>query len=139
MLDITIKKGKGYVLGKLRTMQLIEANIQLLIRIFINQRNKFKIKKDSRVTKYNYGYAILEKRIIYDNSLLNRKMTMHNMMDLKSYYDRHLVEIGSIIQELVGVKRLKIKSFSKLILVIEYHICTSYGTSTEFYRGLQEK
>ena len=48
-----IEKGKGLALEKLRTMQLIEAYIQLLIRILINTRNKFRIKKDMRVAKSN--------------------------------------------------------------------------------------
>ena len=83
--------------------------------------------------------VLLEKRIVYDNSLINRKMTIYNMTDLKSYYDRQLAKIGSIIQELVGVESLLIKLFTKLLQVIEHHICTSYGASKTYYKGLQEK
>jgi len=35
ILDIIIEKGKGPTLSKLRTIQLIEADLQMLIRIFI--------------------------------------------------------------------------------------------------------
>ena len=42
------------------------------------------------------------------------------------------------MQESVGVERLPIKLFSKLIPMMEYHICTSFGASLEFYRGLNE-
>ena len=84
------------MLGKLRTIQLIEADVQLLMRILINQRNKFKIEKDSRVTKCNYRLRphysiediILEKKITHNNSLLNRNIIIYNIIDLKSYYDR---------------------------------------------------
>ena len=36
MLDVMIKKGKGSVIGKLRTIQLIEADLQLLMKILVN-------------------------------------------------------------------------------------------------------
>ena len=54
ILDVIIEKGKRLVIGKLRIIQLIEVDIQLLIRILINTRNKFRIEKDNRVSKSNY-------------------------------------------------------------------------------------
>ena len=74
-----IKKGKGLVLRKLSTIQLIEADLQLIMRIGINHRNKYVIKKDPRVLKRNYRSrpdysietAILQNRLIHDN----RKLT----------------------------------------------------------------
>ena len=53
-LDLTIEKGKGPVLGKLRTIQLIEADLQLVMRILVNNRNKYIIERDSRIAKNNY-------------------------------------------------------------------------------------
>ena len=55
VLDIMIKKGKGPKLGKLRTIQLIEADMQLLIRVFMSLRNQGKIEKDVRLLKCNYS------------------------------------------------------------------------------------
>ena len=40
ILDIILEKGKGSVLGQLRTIQLIEADFQLLMRIFLKVWNK---------------------------------------------------------------------------------------------------
>ena len=48
------------------------------MRIGINNRNKYKIKKDLRISKSNYGSqldysiesGILQKRLIYDNRKL---------------------------------------------------------------------
>lgn len=40
MLDIVIEKGKGTKLGKLRIMQLIEVDLQLLMRICIDMRGE---------------------------------------------------------------------------------------------------
>ena len=40
ILDVMIEKGKGPRLGKLQTIQLIEADMQLLIRVFMSLRNQ---------------------------------------------------------------------------------------------------
>ena len=53
-LDITLEKGKGPVLGKLRTIQLIEADFQMLMCIFINMRGVESIERDPRLSKYNF-------------------------------------------------------------------------------------
>ena len=50
-----LEKGKGPVVDKLRIIQLIEADLQLLMRILVNTRNKMSIEADSRVSKCNYG------------------------------------------------------------------------------------
>jgi len=54
VLDVILEKGKGPVLGKLHTIQLIEVDFQILMRIFIGNRNKGNIERDSRVLKYNF-------------------------------------------------------------------------------------
>ena len=89
-LDVTIEKGKGLVIRKLRIIKLIEADLQILIRIFANERNSSRIETDPRISKCNYGLrkgylidnAILKKRIVYNNSLLTRYYIIHNMTDL---------------------------------------------------------
>ena len=147
MLDVIIEKGKGPVLGKLRTIQLIEADLQLVMKILVNNRNKHNIESDIRIAKSNYGSrprysidnAILEKCLIYDNSLLSRKQTIYNIIDLQACYDQQLDQIGSIVQESIGVKRKAIKLIAKLILVMEYYLCTSYGVSSNYYGGYNNK
>ena len=51
MLD----KGKGSVLEKLRIIQLIEANFQLIMRIFLDYRINQSIENDMRISKFNFG------------------------------------------------------------------------------------
>ena len=51
VLNTMLEKGKGLVLGKLRTPQLIEADFQMLIRAFSNERMAGKIEKDERISK----------------------------------------------------------------------------------------
>ena len=85
-----IKKGKGLIVGKLQTIQLIEADLQLLMRILVNNRNKFKIETDYRIVKSNYrsrlnysiDNAILEKRLVFNNSMIIGKYSIYNMADL---------------------------------------------------------
>ena len=50
MLD----KGKGPILGKLRTIQLIEADLQLIMRIFVGLRNQNTIEGDNRLSEFNF-------------------------------------------------------------------------------------
>ena len=76
VLDMMLDKGKGLIIGKLQTIQLIEADSQLLMRIFLGIRIENFIKKDSRISKFNFRLqkfflieeVILEKRIICANS-----------------------------------------------------------------------
>ena len=50
-----VLKGKGPVIGKLWIIQLIEADFQLIIRIFITLRNQETIEEDYRLLKFNFG------------------------------------------------------------------------------------
>ena len=96
-----LEKCKGPTIGKLRTMQLIEADLQLLMRMHIGGRNDKNVENDDRLSKFNYGSranysmqtAMLEKRLIHDLVVRERKMMMHNMSDLKAYYNRLLPNI----------------------------------------------
>ena len=44
-LNVMLEKGKGPVLGKLRTMKLIEVDFQMPMRTFTNERMARKLKK----------------------------------------------------------------------------------------------
>ena len=69
ILDIILEKRKERVLGKLRTIQLIKEDSQLLMRIFVRGRNDVKIESDQQLSQFNYrsrqnysiDIAILEK------------------------------------------------------------------------------
>ena len=80
------------MLGKLRIIQLIEADFQLLIRIFLKVRNKGQIERDYRLSKFNFGsrpsYAIdevlLEKRLLFNSTIRNQKQTINTITDLEA-------------------------------------------------------
>ena len=45
-MNIILEKEKGTILGKLQIIQLIKADFQLLMRVFINKRIKSKIENN---------------------------------------------------------------------------------------------
>ena len=126
-LVVMIAKGKGPVLGKLRTIQLIEADLQLLMRIFVNTRNKGSIEADEIILKSNYGSrpgysiedAILEKRLVFDKSLVTGRHNIYTLTDLHAAYDRQLSKIGSIVKESVGVESKPIMLITKVMPMME--------------------
>ena len=73
ILEICIEKGKGSRIRKLRNLQLIEGNLQIIMRIFLNSDKEEIIKRDLRISKVNYSSrknysietAILEKRLVF--------------------------------------------------------------------------
>lgn len=143
ILDVIVEKGKGPILGKLRIIQLIEADMQLLMRVFFSLRNQGNIEFDDRISKYNFGSrkgcsvenAILEKRLIYESNLFNQKQTVHTLSDLEACYDRHLPHMGYMVEEAVGVERTPAIIFSKLVPRFQHQLCTSYGVSDIVYGG----
>ena len=54
MLD----KEKGPILGKLRTIQLIEADFQHLMRLFIRTRDIGKLERNVNISKFNFSSRI---------------------------------------------------------------------------------
>ena len=93
-------------IGKLHTIYLIEVYLQLMMRIVINERNSRSVKNNERVPKINYRSrkeysvkdVILEKRIIYNSSIMIVTYTIHNITNLQACYYMQLVEVRSIVQ-----------------------------------------
>ena len=73
ILDVIIEKGKGPILGKLRIMQLIDADIQILIRICIGKQNDNSIENNGKFSKYNCS---LRKRILHRNCIIIKEISM---------------------------------------------------------------
>ena len=100
-----LNKGKGLITGKLQTIQLIEADLQLLMRICISNRMKGKIENDKRISKANYGSwlkysinnTILEKWLIYDQVKMTIEPTVYNMTDLEACYDHQNATLGGLV------------------------------------------
>ena len=140
-------KGKGMIIGKLRTITLIEADLQLIMRIYFKDPHEEIIETDKRFSKSNYGSrknysiesAILEKRLSFDNSMICRNMTIYHLTDLQSCYDRQLVNIGGIVEESVGRSRKVIKLIMKVIPNWHHYISTAFGISHNYYGGEENR
>ena len=107
MLD----KGKGPVLGKLRIIELIEGDLQLIICTYVGLRNDKNVHKDKWLSNYNFrlrkDYSIestlLEKRLTHSTSKHSGVPTIHLISDLEACYDRQILAIGRIVEESLGV------------------------------------
>jgi len=56
-------------------------------------------------------------------------------MNLEACYDQQLAQIGSIVQESMGVERNIIKLIAKVIPDFQHYIYTTYRVSEKYYRG----
>lgn len=135
MLD----KGKGPIIKKLRVIQLMEADLQLIMWIFLGQRNIGRIENDLRLSKFNYSSRkgnsideiILEKRLLYNVSIRDCNEMIHIITDLESCYDRQLANLVSMVEESVGIDRNGVKLIAKVLPVLQYHVYTRFGISKD--------
>ena len=143
ILDIILEKGKGPLLGKLRIIELIEGDMQIITRMYVGLRNDKNIENDSRLSKFNFGSrkwysiesAILEKRLMYDTSRYSGEPTVHLFSDLDSCYDRQIPMLAGIVEESLGVNRSAIKVICDTVSKFKHFTCTGYGISNEYYGG----
>ena len=85
---------------------------------------------------YSIESAILEKRLICDYSKLIYIEIVHNLTDIKAWYDHQLENLGSIIEELVSIEHEPIRLFIKVLPRFKYFIYTRYRISKTYYDGL---
>ena len=50
-----------------------------------------------------------------------------------------MLNIESIIEESAKIDRKAVKLFTKVILIFQYYICTSYSMSKNYYRGKEDR
>ena len=76
-------------------------------------RNQNIMEGDNRLSEFNFrsrqNYSInevlIEKRLIYDSSMIIEEKSVYIVTDLSTYYDRQLANVSSILLELVGANR----------------------------------
>ena len=146
-LHIVLKKGKCLVLGKLQTIQLIEANFQLIIRVFLNARNIEIIENNTRLLKikfrsrrnYTIKEALLEKKLIHNSVIRVGAIKVHIITNLKACYDKQLLNSHRMVEELVRIDYIVIKLTMNVLLKIECYICTRYRVISNYYRGIEDE
>ena len=90
MVATILEKGKGPVLGKLCSITLIEVDLQIMMCMHLKSDKEEMIEKDKHFFKANYGSwknysietALLEKRLVFDNSLIEMKLSIYTLTDL---------------------------------------------------------
>ena len=90
-----MEKGKETIIRKLRTIQLIEADLQCLMRTFISRRVEENIENDERMPQHDYGSrrnysienVIVEKWLMCDLAIRDGKEVIYNLSDLEACYD----------------------------------------------------
>ena len=65
-----LEEGKGPMIIKQRTIQLIKVGIQLIMRIVIRNRKEIKVEMDKRISKCNFE---LQKYYLIETALLEKK------------------------------------------------------------------
>ena len=84
ILDAILYKGRELIIGKLRTIVLIKADLQCIMRMHLSDEYGEIIEKDNRFLKWNCSsrsnysieIEILEKRLMFNNSLLSAKVVI---------------------------------------------------------------
>ena len=143
IVDVITEKGKGSRLHKLRIIQLIEGDLQLLIRILVTQRTAVNAEKSSRLSTANYGNrknfniqtAILEKTLIHNIANSTHQPTIHYIDDRKSCYDRQLPEIGLLTQQSFGMHQREASFFCQILKNFNHYLLTACGISANYYGG----
>ena len=143
ILDVILEKGKGPLLGKLRIIELIEGDMQIITRMHVGARNDENVEIDNRMSKHNFGSrkwysiesAILEKRLLHDTSRCTRESNAHLLLDLESCYNRQIPILGGMVEESLGVNRQVIKLTCNIVSKFKHFTCTGHGISEEHYGG----
>ena len=146
VVDVMLEKGKGPRLKKSRILEMIEADLQLVMRTCLGVRMDDRVETDSRVSKCNHGSrkghsienALLEKRLIFDLAKKTEDSCAHVTSDLEACYDRQLPNIGGIVEESIGVNREAIKLITKVLPRCKHFIGTTYGVGKESYGEMNE-
>ena len=143
VVDVVIEKGKGPRIDKLRILEMIEANLQLVMRILLGSRMNERIETDARVSKCNYGSRsghsieneLVEKRLTMDCAKKSGEENVHAMSDLEAFYDRQLPELCGLVEESLGANRKVVTLVSKVLTRLEHHVGTVNGVSKDKHGG----
>ena len=104
-------------------LEMIEANLQLVMRIFLGSRINERIENDARISKRNYGSrsgysienALLEKSLIVDHAKKSGQEHAHAASDLEACYDRQLPELCGLVEESLGANRKMFTLVAKVL------------------------
>ena len=90
----------------MRILEMIEADLQLVMRTFLGARMNEKVELDNRVSKCNYGSrkgcsienSLSEKILTFDHAKKTEELNVHDMSDLEAFYDRKIPELCILVE-----------------------------------------
>lgn len=138
-----LEKGKGNVLGKLRTIQLVEGDLKLVMRVLVTLRNSKRAEKSNRLSIYNFGNrknfdiqtALLEKQLIKDSATVNNLPILHYLDDRQACYDRQLPDIGLLTERSFGMNVNEAVMLCDALKKFRHFISTGHGIACQSYGG----
>ena len=144
-IAVMLEKGKGPRLDKLRIIQLICCNLQLLMRAVIIpvaseivEENKLNLSQYAR-KKATTMSALVEKRLMLDSAVLTRDDCVWLVSDMTACYDRHIREIGEVLLTSHGVNEDSAATLIKALGEMKTHVQTSFGVSKGSYRSTEDE
>ena len=136
-----LKEEENYLLHKLRTIVLYEADFNTENKRLGRDAMKMAIKK-KKIAKEQFSRPgrsaqenILCKRLVFDYCRTTKKPFGMCACDLKACYDRIVHTAASIALQRIGVPLGKIKVMFGAVQRLVHHVRTLFGTSKESYGG----
>ena len=88
---------------------------------------------------YSIETAALEKRLVFDSSMISLENTIYAFADLKAHYDCKLLKLGSMIEEVLVRDRNAMFMFAKTLPILQRHTCTRCRISENWHGGTSSK
>mmetsp|Transcript_7891 Transcript_7891/g.12066 ORF Transcript_7891/g.12066 Transcript_7891/m.12066 type:complete len:162 (-) Transcript_7891:62-547(-) len=136
----------NYDLEKLRVIQLIEADLNMYLRLTWGKRlvqnaihhDLFPEEQFGNHPGVQGGSAALLKTISTDLiRLLRANATIFNN-DAKACYDRVIPGFSQLCCQSLGLPQKAAKFMLQFLFAAEYHVRTAYGTSEDHYSNLSK-
>ena len=130
-----LEKRLGPRTCELRTINLIEADLQIVMKVCLQVRRGM-LRANERVSECNYGARrwhsivepLLEKILNIDNSIINGKKNTWLIADWKACFDRQLPEIGALTCRSLGLEVDMSKMLIQVLSQMKFVLKTSNAT-----------
>ena len=141
-IQVMIEKNKGCAkIDKLRVIQLLEADLNMALRIIIGRRLMHRAEDRGTIPSSQWGSrpnsssidAILIKRLSYDGlALLCHSAVIFNN-DCKAAFDRMIPSVGGIALRQLGTRKNAVSTLLQTLQQKQYQVRTSLGISTQAF------
>ena len=141
---VMIPKTKGYLhVNKLRTIQIIEAELNIMLKFIVNKNLMFLNTTSNIIGPNTYGSL---KNRSKNDSLLQQNFTLKIINKLKQpsriisldsskFYDRIYPNLSSITMQRLGLHKKISIILSQTLIHTQHRIKTSYGLSTNYIQN----